>query len=66
MDEASKLWLCRRCGRQLAAIKQGEPDPCMPPAQQVTAFPDRLVFVCECGCVQVWHKTAVDKDAHAV
>lgn len=56
MDTPLEPWTCRRCGKTLAEIIDGEPHACMPPVRQVTDFGDRRVYVCECGFVQVWHR----------
>jgi len=61
MTTDRQVWLCGGCREVLATIEDGEPDPQMPPVQQVTALADKWVFVCQCGHVQVWHRVAVDK-----
>lgn len=57
-DGIAKPWTCKRCGATLALVLHGEPDPQVPPARLVTVLDDDMVFICRCGCVQVWHRVA--------
>lgn len=62
-----EAWTCRRCGEVLARLVGGNPEPQMPPVQQVTDLGDRFIFVCACGHVQIWYRCKrLDVDAAIV
>lgn len=53
---SSARLICRRCGAVLAAVADCGLRPALLPERVVISGKDRIVFVCDCGHVTVWHR----------
>lgn len=58
LASSAKL-VCRRCGGVLAEAQGSDLRPVLLPERAVISGKDRIVFVCDCGYVTVWHRRGV-------